>query len=150
MDMKKRTLTETQTVYAMCHVYSGPFLLPRIVTLEEIDGKHTAETTIEIKKDNRYLQWHLPAYPGVISAELTQQLGFLIITQSLGVHGLPFMIGLQVKSRIPIKAGDTITAKTILTDIKRSKFYYFEAIVLNEDGKTVMNTAFHGTHATQQ
>lgn len=145
--IERKTLTVTQTAFALGHVYSGPFLLPRVVSLGTIDQKPAAVASIEITKDNPFLQWHPHAFPGVILAEFTQQLGFLIITQNLDISALPLMIGLETKSKLPVMLGDTITATVILSEIRRGSFYYFDGVVRNNSGKLVMSTSFYGTPA---
>lgn len=141
----ERTLSATQTVHALSHVYRGPWLMHRVVELGAADGKPAARGSMEITENNPFMDMHPHGFPGVMTAEFTQQLGFLMISETLGIKELPYMLGLEVKSKKPVRPGDIIIATVIHTEVKRGSFYHFEASVKNQHGATVMKTAFYGT-----
>lgn len=143
----ERTLSATETIYALCDTYKGAWLMPRVVTLKnDTDGKDLAIGDLTITANNPFINMHPHGFPGVMTAEFTQQLGFLIMRKTYGLEGRPFMLGLEVNSRLAINIGDTVTAITKLTETKgRGKRlqFYFESIVSKGD-VVVMTTKFHG------
>jgi hypothetical protein len=144
---KKCTLSATQTAYELGHIYCGPWLMPRIVTLDfEKNIYPSAQSLLHISKDNPFLQMHSHAFPGVMLAEFTQQLGCLIILKMLSNNALPYLLGLEFEQRTTVKAGDQVVATTKLVHtngVGARQIFYFDAEV-KKDNKVVMNAKFKG------
>jgi predicted thioesterase len=144
---KTRIMTGTQTAMTLCCAYKGPWLMPRIVTIttdKTIDASAMGELTITA--DNPFINMHPHGFPGVMIAEFTQQLGYILAKEVLKIDGLPFMLELNIKSRYAIQIGDTITATTTLTEVKgrgKRMQFFFESIAKKGD-ITVMETKFYG------
>ncbi|EKD58914.1 MAG: hypothetical protein ACD_56C00031G0004 [uncultured bacterium] len=141
---KLQHMNQSQVATLLSEVYSGVFMMPRAVTLEIKEDSPRATSQITLDGDNPFFKWHKHVFPGVMLIEFTQQLGFVIAKEVLGIKGLPFMFQVRnVLFHLPVEQDDTIIATTSLRERKRH-FLFFDSEIRDLNGNLIMNASFCG------
>lgn len=125
--MNTKTLTETRVAYALGEFYSGPFLLPRVVSLRtDKQGRLVAEETKTFQKDDLFFTYDLRQYPPEMLFTHLKQLGLLAVMETLGAEkNLSQNISILMVNNVSedeIFPGDTATFSVTLLNAKENLF----------------------------